>query len=154
MYAGQSILGKIPQRNYMITTILNMYSKANDRSRQHGEHLSKAWLQRLCWLWGIERLCAQTLFAKYAATNRGAALNLHNEVGWAKPKDYNKDPFSKKSREALMLARHARLLPCHWTWNELSPMFPRMPTNNWYAHNFNRAFTGCCHSDYTRLNNS
>ena len=38
--------------------------------------------------------------------------------------------------------------------NELSPMFPRMPTNNWYAHNFLiGAFTGCRHSDYTRLNN-
>ena len=122
--------------------ILNMYSKANDCPATW-ENLSKVRLQTFVDY--MEERLAPNSVRQYAAKLK-AVLNLYNEEVEL-PKDYNK----------ILSVKNVRSTNVWLTDEELERIITYAPknTNEQLVRTqfLIGAFTGCRHSDYTRLNN-
>lgn len=122
--------------------ILNMYSRANDCPATW-ENLSKVRLQTFVDY--MEERLAPNSVRQYAAKLK-AVLNLYNEEVEL-PKDYNK----------ILSVKNVRSTNVWLTDEELERIITYAPknTNEQLVRTqfLIGAFTGCRHSDYTRLNN-
>lgn len=122
--------------------ILNMYSKANDCPATW-ENLSKVRLQ--AFVDYMEERLAPNSVRQYAAKLK-AVLNLYNEEVEL-PKDYNK----------ILSVKNVRSTNVWLTDEELERIITYVPKNAneqlVRTQFLIGAFTGCRHSDYTRLNN-
>ena len=122
--------------------ILNMYSKANDCPATW-ENLSKVRLQ--AFVDYMEERLAPNSVRQYAAKLK-AVLNLYNEEVEL-PKDYNK----------ILSVKNVRSTNVWLTDEELEQIITYVPKNAneqlVRTQFLIGAFTGCRHSDYTRLNN-
>lgn len=122
--------------------ILNMYSRANDCPATW-ENLSKVRLQTFVDY--MEERLAPNSVRQYAAKLK-AVLNLYNEEVEL-PKDYNK----------ILSVKNVRSTNVWLTDEELERIITYVPKNAneqlVRTQFLIGAFTGCRHSDYTRLNN-
>ncbi len=122
--------------------ILNMYSRANDCPATW-ENLSKIRLQTFVDY--MEERLAPNSVRQYAAKLK-AVLNLYNEEVEL-PKDYNK----------ILSVKNVRSTNVWLTDEELERIITYVPKNAneqlVRTQFLIGAFTGCRHSDYTRLNN-